>query len=66
MSKYHFVLIRDKRNTSSGTWYLTGDSLDVIMEHFKKYVGTEMKEGINKCLREKQVQWDITLTILQD
>lgn len=53
MSKYHFVLIRDKRSTSSGTWYLTGDSLDVIMEHFKKYVGTEMKEGIKQMFARK-------------
>lgn len=51
LKKYHFVKIREKRNPDSkGTWYLEADSLSTIHEHFLKYVGAEIKEGVQQIV----------------
>lgn len=49
--KYHFVKIKSKNNNDSeGSWYLEADSLSVISEHFKKYVGAEIKQGMKEII----------------
>ena len=55
--KYHFVKIK-KINTPSenGTWYLEANSMDMVYEHFEKYVGSIIKEGMSelpsRCVRK--------------
>lgn len=48
---YHFVKVKTKGDEDSkGTWLLEADSLRVINEHFKKYVGTEIKQGMKEII----------------
>lgn len=51
MSKYRFVKIKNKfETTSKGTWYLCADSLDVIEKHFKKYGLDYFRQGIHNFI----------------
>ena len=48
---YHFVKVKTKGDEDSkGTWLLEADSLRVINEHFKKYVGAEIKQGMKEII----------------
>lgn len=48
---YHFIKVKSKdKDDSEGTWLLEADSLHVIHEHFKKYVGAEIKQGIKEII----------------
>lgn len=48
---YHFVKVKTKdKDDSEGTWLLEADSLRVINEHFKKYVGAEIKQGMKEII----------------
>ena len=47
-NKFHFVRIADKFNPKINKWYLKPDSLEALLEHWNRYGGGEMKEGIQQ------------------
>lgn len=51
LKKYHFVKIKERNNPKSkGMWYLKADSVSTIHEHFLKYVGAEIKQGMKEII----------------
>ena len=44
---YTFLKIKEKNSNKSGSWYLLGDSVDTIKEHFKTYGKSYFREGLD-------------------
>ena len=44
---YTFLKIKEKNSNKSGSWYLLGDSVDTIKEHFMTYGKSYFSEGVD-------------------
>lgn len=44
---YTFAKIKEKNSNKSGSWYLLGDSVDTIKEHFMTYGKSYFREGLD-------------------
>lgn len=52
MSKYHFVRIGQVGFTTKETsWYFVPESIEQIKEHWDKYVGMQIKSGIQEIIK---------------
>ena len=51
MGKYKFLKVANTSNDNPPIWVLVGDSEEIVLEHWNKYVSADIKEGTHQIMK---------------